>query len=334
MATYGGVEINLEPTAGMREQATLGLKWRAEYGRGGTAVGAGTANAILSGAELSPERVRKMYSYFERHAVDRDAPGFTDDDSGDFPSAGKIAWLLWGGDPGRSWSTTKRNQLMNIDDAKSNDCKLSLRQMPCEFKANQDAPRVFEGYGSVYGVIDAYGDIVERGAFAETLRKSEDSGVMPAMLWQHNSASPIGVWTSMTEDDYGLHVVGELADTVLGNEAYTLMKMGALSGLSIGYSVVREEYDRGRDARLLKQINLWEVSPVTFPANGDARVEAVKTTDSSYRGLERILRDVGFSRSESKLIASRGLGALREAEANGSVMSEDDVAALVARFKC
>jgi len=83
---------------------------------------------------------------------------------------------------------------------------------------------------------------------------------------------------------------------------------------------------------LLKQINLWEVSPVTFPANGDARVEAVKATDSSYRGLERILRDVGFSRSESKLIASRGLGALREAEATDT-LSEDEVAALVARFK-
>ena len=332
MASYRGVEINLEPTADMRQEAAIGLEWRDEYGRGGTAVGVSTANAILSGSELSPERVRRMYAYFERHAVDRDAPGFTDDDSENFPSAGKIAWLLWGGDPGRAWSTIKRDQLMRIDDAKSTDRQLSLRQMPCEFKA-KDAPRTFEGYGSVYGVIDSYGDIVERGAFAETLRKSEDTGIMPAMLWQHNAASPIGVWTAMHEDDYGLHVMGQLADTVLGNEAYTLMKMGALSGLSIGYSVVTEEYDRSRDARLLKKINLWEVSPVTFPANGDARVAAVKATDSSYRGLERILRDVGFSRSESKLIASRGLGALREAEATDSVMSDDEVAALVARFK-
>lgn len=331
MATYQGVEINLEPTAAMRREAIIGLEWREEYGRGGTVVGVGTARAILSGSELSPDRVRRMYAYFERHAVDRDAPGFEDEDSEDFPSAGKIAWLLWGGDPGRAWSKTKRDELMRIDEGKSDNHKLSLRQMPCEFKAQQ-APRMFEGYGSVYGVIDAYGDIVERGAFAESLRKSHESGVMPAMLWQHNAASPIGVWTEMREDEYGLHVVGQLADTMLGNEAYTLMKMGALSGLSIGYSVVREEYDRTRDARLLKQINLWEVSPVTFPANGDARVEAVKATDSSYRGLERILRDVGFSRSESKLIASRGLGALREAEATDK-LSEDEVAALVARFK-
>lgn len=330
MATYQGVEINLEPTAAMRREAIIGLEWREEYGRGGTAVGVGTARAILSGSELSPDRVRRMYAYFERHAVDREAPGFEDEDSEDFPSSGKIAWLLWGGDPGRVWSTNKRDELMKIDEGKSDDRKLSLRQMPCEFKA-QHLPRMFEGYGSVYGVIDAYGDIVERGAFADSLRKSHESGVMPAMLWQHNAASPIGVWKEMHEDEYGLHVVGELADTTLGNEAYTLMKMGALSGLSIGYSVVREEYDRQRDARLLKQINLWEVSPVTFPANGDARVESVKTTDSGYRGLERILRDVGFSRSESKLIASRGLGALREAEAIKE-LSDDEVAALVARF--
>jgi hypothetical protein len=104
-----------------------------------------------------------------------------------------------------------------------------------------------------------------------------------------------------------------------------------LSGLSIGYSVAKEEYDRTNDVRVLKQINLWEVSPVTFPANSDARVEAVKQADWGYRGLERILRDVGFSRSESKLIASRGLGALREADASG--LSPDDVAELVARFR-
>lgn len=333
MATYQGVEIDLEPTAAMRREAIIGLEWREEYGRGGTAVGVGTARAILSGSELSVDRVRRMYAYFERHAVDREAPGYEDEDSEDFPSAGKIAWLLWGGDPGRAWSTSKRNALMRIDEMNQNqsDRQLSLRQMPCAYKAHEEA-RSFEGYGSVFGVMDAYGDIVERGAFTETLRKSHQSGIMPAMLWQHNATSPIGIWTAMHEDEYGLHVEGELADTTLGNEAYTLMKMGALSGLSIGYSVVEDEYDRKRDARLLKQINLWEVSPVTFPANSDARVDSVKNADGGYKGLERILRDAGFSRSQSKLIASRGLGALREAEANEITLSDADVAALVARF--
>ena len=331
MASYLGETIDLQPTAAMQREAAIGLEFREEFGRGGTAVGVGTARAILSGSELSPERVRRMYAYFERHEIDRTGPGYDDDDD-EYPSAGKIAWLLWGGDPGRAWATTKRDELMRIDEMnQQGDRQLSLRQMPCEFKAHE-APRTFEGYGSVFGVQDAYGDIVEFGAFTATLQKSHQSGIMPAMLWQHNAASPIGVWTAMHEDEYGLHVIGELADTTLGNEAYTLMKMGALSGLSIGYSVVRDEYDRKRDARLLKQINLWEVSPVTFPANSDARVDSVKNADGGYRGLERILRDAGFSRSQSKLIASRGLGALREAEANEITLSDEDVAALVARF--
>lgn len=332
MASYLGETIDLQPTEAMQREAAIGLELREEYGRGGTAVGVGTARAILSGSELSPERVRRMYAYFERHEIDRTGPGYDDDDD-EYPSAGKIAWLLWGGDPGRAWATTKRGELMRIDEMNQGDRQLSLRQMRCEFKAHEDAPHTFEGYCSVYDVIDAHGDIVERGAFAETLKKSEMSGVMPAMLWQHNASSPIGVWTAMHEDEYGLHVIGELADTTLGNEAYTLMKMGALSGLSIGYSVVRDEYDRKRDARLLKQINLLEVSPVTFPANTDARVDSVKNADGGYRGLERILRDAGFSRSQSKLIASRGLGALREAEANEITLSDADVAALVAKFK-
>ena len=331
MASYLGEEIDLQPTEAMQREAAIGLEFREEFGRGGTAVGVGTARAILSGSELSPERVRRMYAYFERHEIDRTGPGYDDDDD-EYPSAGKIAWLLWGGDPGRAWATTKRDELMRIDEMNQGDRQLSLRQMPCQFKAHDDEPHTFEGYGSVFGVQDAYGDIVEFGAFTATLQKSHQSGIMPAMLWQHNAASPIGVWTAMHEDEYGLHVIGELADTTLGNEAYTLMKMGALSGLSIGYSVVRDEYDRKRDARLLKQINLWEVSPVTFPANSDARVDSVKNADGGYRGLERILRDAGFSRSQSKLIASRGLGALREAEANEITLSDEDVAALVARF--
>ena len=331
MATYQGIEIDLEPTAGMRREAALGLVWREQYNRGGTAVGVGTARAILNDEELSPDRVRRMYAYFARHAVDREAPGFDADDD-EYPSAGKIAWLLWGGDSGRTWSSVKRDQLMDIDDSKTRG-SVSIRQMACEYKVRDDMPRQFEGYGSVFGIMDSYGDIVQAGAFRQTLMKAHQTGIMPSMLWQHNAAAPIGVYTSMTEDSFGLRVVGQLADTTLGNEAYTLMKMGALSGLSIGYSIVDEEYDRGRDARLLKQINLWEVSPVTFPANADARVESVKSTDGSYRGLERILRDAGFSRSESKLIASRGLGALREAEAaTASPLTTDEIATICARF--
>lgn len=334
MATYRGEPIDLRPTDGMREEAQRGLDWREEYGRGGTAVGVAKARAILTEDELSPGKVIDMYAYFARHEVDKDGEGFEPDEDG-YPSAGRIAWALWGGDPGQSWSTRKREEMMRIDDAldgarSATSAGREIKAVACSYKA-LDADRTFEGYGSVFGVVDSYGDVVMPGAFADTIRKAEGSGRMPAMLWQHDPSQVIGVWRSMREDARGLHVVGELADTQLGREAYALLKMGALSGLSIGYSVIGERYDRDADLRQLTEIELWETSLVTFPANTDARVAAVKDARSgSYRGLERILREAGFSRSEAKAVATAGMRALREASAPD--LTADEAAALCRRF--
>ena len=87
MASYLGETIDLQPTEAMQREAAIGLEFREEFGRGGTAVGVGTARAILSGSELSPERVRRMYAYFERHEIDRTGTGYDDDDD-EYPSAG------------------------------------------------------------------------------------------------------------------------------------------------------------------------------------------------------------------------------------------------------
>lgn len=179
----------------------------------------------------------------------------------------------------------------------------------------------FSGYGSVFGVLDSYDDIVLPGAFAETLKAAKDSGVMPAMLWQHDPAQPIGVWSLMREDDTGLYVEGQILDTQTGRDAYTLLKAGALSGLSIGYSVdayvIRKDETLGREVRDLSAISLWEVSPVTFPANDSARVESVKYTGPSMtvREFEKFLRDAGhFSNAQAKAIAARGFKSLRDAD--------------------
>lgn len=334
MATYRGVEIDLSPTQGMRDEAQRGLDWREEYGRGGTAVGVAKARAILTEDELSPGKVIDMYAYFARHEVDQAGEGFSPGEDG-YPSAGRIAWALWGGDPGQTWSTRKREEMMRIDETLDEartapTLGREIKAVACSYKA-LEADRTFEGYGSVFGVIDSYGDVVLPGAFADTIRKAEQQGRMPAMLWQHDPSQVIGVWRSMREDAHGLHVVGELADTQLGREAYALLKMGALSGLSIGYSVSGEHYDRERDVRELTGIDLWETSLVTFPANTDARIAAVKDAKSgSYRGLERILREAGFSRSEAKAIATAGMRALRDA--GDRDLTADEAAALCRRF--
>lgn len=171
----------------------------------------------------------------------------------------------------------------------------------------------FEGYGSVFGVKDSYSEIVAPGAFAETLEKHKTAGTMPALLWQHRSGEPIGVYTSMSEDSIGLKVSGQLAlKTSRGAEAYELLKMGAISGLSIGFMPREDSYDKLTGITTLKKVDLWETSLVTFPANDAARVQGVKSIETieDLKSAEQYLRDSGLSRREAVAFIARvkGLG--------------------------
>ena len=125
------------------------------------------------------------------------------------------------------------------------------------------------------------------------------------MLYQHKTDEPIGVYKKLEEDDKGLYVEGQLAmGTQRGKEVYELMKMGAIDGLSIGYKVDAKGYDydeRGK-RRKLKEVDLMEISAVTFPMNPKARVRKVKGVENTIRDWEEILREVGgLSRNESKM---------------------------------
>ncbi len=176
----------------------------------------------------------------------------------------------------------------------------------------------FEGYGSVFDEVDRGGDIVERGAFSASLSARPAARVK--MLWQHNPSEVIGKWLDMAEDSRGLHVKGRLFDTAKGREAKLLLKEGAVDGLSIGYRVQVDEYDRAGDVRHIKQADLLEVSVVTFPMNEAATITAVKSGDDlpTERQFERFLRDAGFSARESKAIIAdgfRSLTTVRDAEA-------------------
>ena len=104
-------DLDLTPTDSMAEEAKRGLEWRKEFNRGGTAVGVARANQLVSKERLSPNTVLRMYSFFSRHEVDKQGQGFNRGSDG-YPSAGRIAWALWGGDAGFSWAKTKRNQIM------------------------------------------------------------------------------------------------------------------------------------------------------------------------------------------------------------------------------
>ncbi len=187
----------------------------------------------------------------------------------------------------------------------------------------------FNGYGAVFGNVDAYGDVIAKGAFARSIASFKaDPDKWPAMLAQHGGwrmtaqdMTPVGVWTEMREDDHGLYVEGKLADTPRGRELYELMKMTprpAIDGMSIGYFVTdsSDEKKDGEIVRHIKGIDLVELSLVTFPANKEARVADVKSEELTIRDAERALRDAGFSRAEAKRILANGFSSfdLRDAE--------------------
>jgi len=173
-----------------------------------------------------------------------------------------------------------------------------------DLKASDEG--VIEGYGAVFGNMDAVGDVIENGAFSATMGARRVK-----MLWMHDPGQPIGVWDEMAEDDNGLRVKGRLAlNTVKGREAHELVKMGAIDGLSIGYRTV--DFDRRGDARHLKEVDLFEVSLVTIPANDRASITSVKNITT--RDVERDLREAGYSRSQAKAIALKGVSGLREAD--------------------
>ncbi|MGO4915413.1 HK97 family phage prohead protease [Pseudogemmobacter sp. W21_MBD1_M6] len=133
---------------------------------------------------------------------------------------------------------------------------------------------VIEGYASFFGKADQGGDIVEAGAYTASLARLAAGGMRVKMLWQHDPAQPIGIWDEVREDGRGLYVKGRLlGDVARGREAAALIGAGAIDGLSIGYRTVRAQKDaNGR--RLLAELELWEVSLVTFPMLTEARIGA------------------------------------------------------------
>jgi HK97 family phage prohead protease len=184
---------------------------------------------------------------------------------------------------------------------------------------------VIEGYASVFGGSpDAYGDIIAPGAFAKTLGEHRRAGTMPLMLWGHDASQPpIGNWDDMAEDGKGLWVQGsvDLEDT-MGQRVHRALKRKAMKGLSIGYETRESEEDQKLGTRLLKDVKLWEVSPVNFPAQPRAAVDTVKSIIRvgnlpTLPEFEELLREAGFSKSQATAIAGKGLAHLLRSESGG-----------------
>jgi HK97 family phage prohead protease len=192
-----------------------------------------------------------------------------------------------------------------------------------ELKKEPDEDGVFEGYASVFGVVDQGMDVVERGAFTKSL----GSGRNVKMLWQHDSAQPIGVFDVMQEDERGLFVRGRLLKGIKqSEEAMVLMRAGAIDSMSIGYRVSEAAEEGGGRIRKLMHVDLFEISLVTFPMLEVAKITAMKSI-TTIREFEKALRDAGFSKTEAKAIAADGFKGLSDhrddAEDEAETSAED-----------
>lgn len=188
------------------------------------------------------------------------------------------------------------------------------RTSPLAFKATDDGR--IEGYGSVFGVVDTYNEVVEKGAFAESIAGLKAEGSLLPMLWQHRSGEPMGVWDEFEEDDKGLALKGGIvAASPSAVERFAFVKSGAVRGLSIGYYVLEDSWNEKTKIRTLKRLELVETSVVTFPANREALANPIKAKlrrgqGASIKEFERMLREeLRISKADATLIASKGFKA-------------------------
>lgn len=177
-----------------------------------------------------------------------------------------------------------------------------------EIKKEPDDNGRFEGYASVFGIVDQGNDTVERGAFVKSLAQRK-----PKMLWQHDPSQVIGVWDEIAEDERGLYVKGTLLkDVQMGREAMALLRAGAMDSMSIGYKTIDAVREGANGTvRKLMELELWEVSLVTFPMLMEARITDVKSV-TTEREFERFLRDAGYTRKESAAITLHGFKGLTD----------------------
>lgn len=255
------------PTKEMREAAAKGLAWREEYGRGGTEVGVARARDIVNNRNLSIDTVKRMKSYFARHEVDKQGEGWNPGEPG-YPSAGKIAWYLWGSDAGRSWA----NKILQQEE----NSKMSEREnriaSSFEVRADENGQEVtVEGYAAVFNQDTTIGgkwtERIAPGAFTDALGRDD------VVFLVNHEGLPLARTRSgtleLSQDDHGLKIRASLniADPDV-RAIVPKMQRGDLDKMSFAFMPTRQSWDDEDEMprRTIQEAALYDVSIVTTPA--------------------------------------------------------------------
>lgn len=265
----------------MKAEAQRGLDWRSEFGRGGTEIGIARARDIVNGRDLSDETVRRMKAYFDRHEIDKEAEGFRPGEDG-YPSNGRIAWALWGGDPGRSWAN-KHAKADAIDEAARNviqpDQKAGAdmsereirRGVPVEIREDEAGEIKVAGYAAVFGeetnIGGMFTESIQRGAFKAAIKRDD------VVFLINHEGLPLARTRSGTlklaEDERGLYMEATLDQSDPDVRSIVpKMKRGDLDKMSFAFRPVRQMWDDSKPIprRVIQEAQLFDVSIVTTPA--------------------------------------------------------------------
>ena len=304
--------IDFTPPAGVREEAQKGIDWRSEYGRGGTAVGVARARDLSNGTTISPETAKRMASYFARHEVDKQGQGWSPGEDG-FPSAGRIAWALWGGDPGQVWANKLTRQI-DAADAEGRSMNIERRALAIdevesavpllavESRSEDDGNEreYIVGYAAKFGVNSlVLGDFVERidpGAFGiVSERRGRKKPLETRALWNHDANYPLARYPGtlkLSVDDVGLRYEFPVPDTTYGRDIASNIRAGIVKGSSFSFTVPSGgdswAVEDGQSIRTITRIDsLLDVGPVTFPAYPDADVTVAQRSYQHFRDEQK-----------------------------------------------
>ena len=316
-------DINTKPTQEMADEAAQGLEWREEFGRGGTEVGVARARDIKNRANLSIRTVKRMYSYLSRHEVDKEGQGFYSGDEG-YPSAGRIAWALWGGDPGFAW--TKRKIAAIEKEEKSNNMKnkevRTIDVQDLELRMDGDNPTVV-GYGAVFNSMSN-----DLGGFREYIAPEAFEGRLEddvRFLVNHDANLVLARTTNNTlrlsVDEKGLRYEADMPNTSTARDLMELLKNGTISQSSFAFTVEDDSWEMkdGMNVRTINKVSrLYDVSSVTYPAYNAASssvalrsMEEWQEKEEAKKLEENLAKEKEEGIKEEKDLMKRSLAEMR-----------------------